>query len=639
MVDPEDGYGTKLLRNKIKMVIWDLDDTFWNGTLAEGESVKRIARNVRIVKQLTDRGIVSSICSKNDYAAAKSVLERMGVWNYFVFPRISFDPKGEIVASIVEDANLRPDNVLFIDDNKLNLEEARHFSPALMTHLPEVIIPSLLDLPEAAGKADPTHAKLKQYKTLEKKQVDRQASAVGAASFLRGCDIRIHIDFNIEAHLERVVDLANKSNQLNFTKSRLETGQQVDEFKALLASYGSHAGVIRVWDKYGDYGIVGFFAMVRLPYKHDLKHFVFSCRTMNMGVEQFVFEYLGRPNVKIVEPVSNPIVAFESVDWIRMVETEEKEAGSLTTMGDLVFLGACQLLQLATMCSDRRTEFVNESRKGYIVQFDDAGFILGDIDRIRNDRVLEELGFWNAADKERFETSLQDAKQVILAPLGISSSWHYFKTAQGNLVRITQLNMKRVIDLRPAWFFNNFTYVKLETREDQLALMLDSLAYISSRTSRDCNIFVLGAVTGKEPPSAGHDGAPPGKARPARTPKAVIQWRSTVNRALLKYCSTNSKCHFVDVEKLVPPSEQYVAGHYTRRGFMAIRDAIIATLDPVRAGGQASDTGARLDSLERESRELRHEMRPIEQKPRAKGYFGLAKRTYSAFAKRDAASK
>ncbi|HZZ90005.1 MAG TPA: hypothetical protein VFE13_16880, partial [Caulobacteraceae bacterium] len=60
MVDPEDGYGTKLLRNKIKMVIWDLDDTFWNGTLAEGESVKRIARNVRIVKQLTDRGIVSS---------------------------------------------------------------------------------------------------------------------------------------------------------------------------------------------------------------------------------------------------------------------------------------------------------------------------------------------------------------------------------------------------------------------------------------------------------------------------------------------------------------------------------------------------------------------------------------------------
>ena len=52
--------------SKIKLVIWDLDDTFWKGTLSEGPIVS-IAENIQLVRDLTDRGIVNSICSKNDY--------------------------------------------------------------------------------------------------------------------------------------------------------------------------------------------------------------------------------------------------------------------------------------------------------------------------------------------------------------------------------------------------------------------------------------------------------------------------------------------------------------------------------------------------------------------------------------------
>ena len=48
---------------KIKLVIWDLDDTFWNGVLSE-DKVTFNERNIEIVKTLTDRGIVNSICSK-----------------------------------------------------------------------------------------------------------------------------------------------------------------------------------------------------------------------------------------------------------------------------------------------------------------------------------------------------------------------------------------------------------------------------------------------------------------------------------------------------------------------------------------------------------------------------------------------
>ena len=53
----------------IKLVIWDLDETFWKGTLSEG-SVVVPDENAQLVKDLTDCGIINSISSKNGYYLA-----------------------------------------------------------------------------------------------------------------------------------------------------------------------------------------------------------------------------------------------------------------------------------------------------------------------------------------------------------------------------------------------------------------------------------------------------------------------------------------------------------------------------------------------------------------------------------------
>ena len=62
------------INDNVKMVIWDLDDTFWEGTLAEG-TINFIEKNGSLVKGLAERGIISSIVSKNNYNAAKEILE------------------------------------------------------------------------------------------------------------------------------------------------------------------------------------------------------------------------------------------------------------------------------------------------------------------------------------------------------------------------------------------------------------------------------------------------------------------------------------------------------------------------------------------------------------------------------------
>ena len=140
-------------RKNIRLVIWDLDETFWSGTISEGGHQYRAANHDTVIA-LANRGIMSSICSKNDFDRVKDVLSRAGIWEYFIFPSISWEPKGPRLKDLIETVQLRPATVLFIDDNHMNLEEAKFFVPVLSV-ADEFAIPDLLSHPRLKGKPDP----------------------------------------------------------------------------------------------------------------------------------------------------------------------------------------------------------------------------------------------------------------------------------------------------------------------------------------------------------------------------------------------------------------------------------------------------------------------------------------------------
>ena len=164
------------VKAQVKLVIWDLDETLWGGTLSE-EGIRPIAENLDMVRALVDRGIMCSICSKNDFDQAKQALEKLGVWDLFVFPHIAWSPKGQAIAQMIEEMGLRDENVLFLDDNHLNLEEAMFFSKALMTvDASKGPVAGLLELPQLKGKDDRKHSRLAQYKVMEQKKDERENS-------------------------------------------------------------------------------------------------------------------------------------------------------------------------------------------------------------------------------------------------------------------------------------------------------------------------------------------------------------------------------------------------------------------------------------------------------------------------------
>ena len=318
---------------KTKLIIWDLDDTFWNGNLSEGEIILK-PETIALVRELTTKGIMNSICSKNNFEDVKNKFIDFGikdVWDLFVFTSIDWTPKGERVKDIIQSMNLREENVIFIDDNDSNINEAKFYSPNIMSATPEFISKIAEEL-YLVNDYDFEHTRLKQYKILEEKS-HQIAQASSNEDFLRSSRIKICIKKDCLNNLERIKKLITRTNQLNFTKFRDEN------LEATIKN--NDCAYIIAEDKFGNYGICGFYALNQMENK--LVHFLFSCRIMNMGIEQFVYNYLKKPQIEIKSEVASNLDG--QVDWIEIVENLDVKTAIVPKLNNknILFKGPCDL--------------------------------------------------------------------------------------------------------------------------------------------------------------------------------------------------------------------------------------------------------------------------------------------------------
>ena len=349
--------------DRIKLVIWDMDETFWQGTIAEGE-VSIPNEHIKLIKDLTDAGIINSICSKNDFEIVISELKKYGLNEYFVFPSINWEPKGGRIMQLISDMQLRPANVLFIDDNPSNLGEAEHFCSEIMTSTPDIISRLINDV-EHCEKKDLEHKRLKQYRLLEEKQSERRNYTSNEA-FLMGSGIRVELGYDCETQIDRIHELILRSNQLNFTKIR----SSIDDLTNLLSNDNYSCGYVSVTDNFGDYGIVGFYAKTG----NRLEHFVFSCRTLGMGIEQYVYNLLGRPELSINGEVISDLSSTELPKWINQKNCEQS-ADKMEIKGikqhKVLIKGPCDLFQVFPYIANTEmfdTEFTYTTDNGLVIE-------------------------------------------------------------------------------------------------------------------------------------------------------------------------------------------------------------------------------------------------------------------------------
>lgn len=356
----------------IRLVVWDLDETYWNGTLEEG-AVTISSENRSIPKILAKRGIISSICSKNSFEPVRVRLEQEDLWKWFVFPMVDYEFKSVMVQQIIEQMGLRPETILFIDDNPFNRGEVAERLPGINVAA-ETIIPELLEHPQLQGKPDLEMTRLERYKILQMKQ-QNIAKAEKPSDFLRECKIRVSIHYDALEQFDRIHDMVNRTNQLNFTKKRWNEDMNIarrEYEENTKKTYNMHVGYVKVRDKFGYYGICGYFELQVAPTVAG--QFLFSCRVLNMGVEQFVYQLLKFPGIKVTEPVVAKLVRRPVVDWIRVVPDAEEADGTPGIVADnaprLCLHGPCELVQSAHYLRPyfNITEEFQYPRAGWAVQ-------------------------------------------------------------------------------------------------------------------------------------------------------------------------------------------------------------------------------------------------------------------------------
>lgn len=390
--------------NKIKLVIWDLDDTFWKGTLSEGP-IESIDEHIQLVKALTDRGIVNTICSKNDYVPTVSKLEELGINEYFVFKSIDWSPKGQRINQLINEMGLRPVNCLFLDDNVVNLNEAQFYSKELMTAEPAEI-KYLISYCERSEITDPKHKRLNQYKVLEEKQ-KAKAEAGDNLQFLYASNTKVVIHKECKPMADRIFELINRTNQLNFTKYRCSR----EELDSILDDKDANCGYVTVKDNFGDYGIVGFYAIK----DNKCIHFLFSCRTIGQGVEQWVYSTLGCPELNIIGEVVNTVKCIDAPAWINQNNVEDGNVADKSNL-KIVFKGACDLCILSSYLISNNIveEFTYVGEKGNSIEHHNHSInylsfhFLSDTEKkmIMNDCIF--------ADERMFDTAMYDKDVSLL---------------------------------------------------------------------------------------------------------------------------------------------------------------------------------------------------------------------------------
>ena len=115
-----------------KCLVWDLDNTLWDGICLEG-SVSVRPEVLNAICELDKRGILQSIASRGDEETAMNVLIENNLDRYFLVPKINWLPKAQNISTIQQELNIALDSIAFIDDDLFELEQVAFMLPGVLT--------------------------------------------------------------------------------------------------------------------------------------------------------------------------------------------------------------------------------------------------------------------------------------------------------------------------------------------------------------------------------------------------------------------------------------------------------------------------------------------------------------------------
>jgi FkbH-like protein len=285
-----------------KCVALDLDNTLWGGivgddglegiVIGQGSAVgEAYADFQRYIVELSRRGIIVAICSKNEesiaWSAFKSHPEMVLRASDISILVANWNDKVANLRRIASSLNIGLDSMVFVDDNPAERALVRR-------ELLEVAVPELPDDPalfsqcladagyfETLTLSEEDRARTEQYRANQARSALGEEAA-DVPAFLKSLEMRLLWRKFDRVGLVRITQLINKTSQFNLTTRRYTER----EVAAIIADPNYLALQFRLLDKFGDNGIIAILiARAVARDEMEIDSWLMSCRVFARQVE------------------------------------------------------------------------------------------------------------------------------------------------------------------------------------------------------------------------------------------------------------------------------------------------------------------------------------------------------------------
>ncbi len=286
-----------------KIIILDLDDTLWGGKVGEvgwkniclgghdhiGEAYVDFQS---ALKSLSNRGILLAIVSKNEESVALEAMkshpemvlkpEDLAGW------KINWKDKAQNIVNLLAELNLGIESAVFIDDSSFERGRVRDVLHEVFTpewpedkRLYKQALLSLRCFDTPYISVEDTE-RSKMYVSERKRKGVRKM--IGSQEeWLRSCDIIVTVDEINSSNITRVVQLINKTNQMNLTTRRMSEGELTEWLKG---DNERKMWTFRLSDRFGDSGLCGIVSIESDGKEGRISDFVLSCRVLGRKMEE-----------------------------------------------------------------------------------------------------------------------------------------------------------------------------------------------------------------------------------------------------------------------------------------------------------------------------------------------------------------
>ncbi|HEY3907868.1 MAG TPA: hypothetical protein VGM14_28450 [Streptosporangiaceae bacterium] len=238
----------------IKCVIWDLDNTLFAGVYLETPDQRPPAdpAAMKVLHELSERGILQAIASRNPAEAASYATELTG--HSFASVQCGWGAKSAAVSAVLAELGLMPAEAAFIDDDAMERAEVSFRLPDVAVLDPR----DLADVPSWPQFSPPVvteEGRRRGELYLQRQARQQEAKTFGGSvqEFLRQAGTQVRIAPASQQDTARLAELSVRTHQFNSAGAEVSQGTFAD----LLEQVGQRVVTVRLSDKFGDDGLVG----------------------------------------------------------------------------------------------------------------------------------------------------------------------------------------------------------------------------------------------------------------------------------------------------------------------------------------------------------------------------------------------